>query len=275
MPTGLRFTLEVDGLGPETFAVVSFLLKQRHSFPFMLDVDVASDSFRETAENLLEKNATLTIWQDDIRINSQHEQRDYQYSDAGRLISTHIKSPHHDLTQWTLTDPAGNRIAERDKYPMLPEAWRDNRIAQDADYFYHYDKHGRLTEKDERRVRNGGSYTHHYSYDHQHRLTQYRLIQNGNTLTESRYAYDPLGRRTSKRVWTCTVYHDGSCTQPELKETEWYGWDGDRLTTTQTDATRIQTVYQPGSFTPLIPTTSPPIICIMRISAAVSKFGPG
>ncbi|HFZ1500239.1 TPA: RHS element core protein [Citrobacter freundii] len=187
-----------------------------------------------------------------IRINSQHEQRDYQYSDAGRLISTHIKSPHHDLTQWTLTDPAGNRIAERDKYPMLPEAWRDNRIAQDADYFYHYDKHGRLTEKDERRVRNGGSYTHHYSYDHQHRLTQYRLIQNGNTLTESRYAYDPLGRRTSKRVWTCTVYHDGSCTQPELKETEWYGWDGDRLTTTQTDATRIQTVYQPGSFTPLI-----------------------
>ncbi|EKO2181189.1 hypothetical protein PZT30_001670, partial [Salmonella enterica] len=32
----------------------------------------------------------------------------------------------------------------------------------------------------------------------------------------------------------------------------WYGWDGDHLTTTQADATRIQTVYQPGSFTPLI-----------------------
>ncbi len=37
-------------------------------------------------------------------------------------------------------------------------------------------------------------------------------------------------------------------------ETSWYGWDGDRLTTTQTDDTRIQTVYQPGSFTPLIRT---------------------
>ncbi|MBO0339988.1 hypothetical protein J0S34_24245, partial [Escherichia coli] len=28
--------------------------------------------------------------------------------------------------------------------------------------------------------------------------------------------------------------------------------DGDRLTTVQTDTTRIQTVYQPGSFAPLI-----------------------
>ncbi|WP_141032690.1 RHS repeat protein, partial [Escherichia coli] len=32
----------------------------------------------------------------------------------------------------------------------------------------------------------------------------------------------------------------------------WYGWDGDRLTTIQNDSTRIQTIYQPGSFTPLI-----------------------
>ncbi|WP_249531705.1 polymorphic toxin type 34 domain-containing protein, partial [Escherichia coli] len=31
-----------------------------------------------------------------------------------------------------------------------------------------------------------------------------------------------------------------------------YGWDGDRLTTIQNDRTRIQTIYQPGSFTPLI-----------------------
>ncbi len=60
---GLRFTLDVDGLGQKTFAVVNFVLRQRHSFPFVLDIDVASDSFGETAEKLLEKNATLTIWQ--------------------------------------------------------------------------------------------------------------------------------------------------------------------------------------------------------------------
>ncbi|EFB3463909.1 type VI secretion system tip protein VgrG [Escherichia coli] len=60
---GLRFTLEVDGQEPDTFAVVSFRLIQNQSYPFVLNVDVASDSFMQTAEMLLEKNATLTIWQ--------------------------------------------------------------------------------------------------------------------------------------------------------------------------------------------------------------------
>ncbi|MEB4674967.1 type VI secretion system tip protein VgrG, partial [Enterobacteriaceae bacterium G50] len=60
---GLRFTLEVDGQEPDTFAVVSFRLIQNPSYPFVLNVDVASDSFMQTAEMLLEKNATLTIWQ--------------------------------------------------------------------------------------------------------------------------------------------------------------------------------------------------------------------
>ena len=60
---GLRFTLQVAGLAPETFAVVSFLLRQYYSASFILDVEVASDSFRQTAEQLLEQSATLTVWQ--------------------------------------------------------------------------------------------------------------------------------------------------------------------------------------------------------------------
>lgn len=59
---GLRFTLQVAGLEPDTFAVVSFFLRQHYSSSFILDVDVASDSFRQTAEQLLEQNATLTVW---------------------------------------------------------------------------------------------------------------------------------------------------------------------------------------------------------------------
>ncbi|WP_148873095.1 hypothetical protein, partial [Serratia marcescens] len=60
---GLRFTLDVNGLDADTFAVVSFGLKQYLSVPFTLDVDVASQKFDLQANNLLEKNATLTIWQ--------------------------------------------------------------------------------------------------------------------------------------------------------------------------------------------------------------------
>ncbi|EGE2462211.1 RHS repeat protein [Escherichia coli] len=56
---------------------------------------------------------------------------------------------------------------------------------------------------------------------------------------ESRYRYDDTGRVTEQ-------------VNPEGLEETWYGWDGDRLTTVQTQQTRIQTVYQPGSFTPLL-----------------------
>uniref|UniRef100_UPI001009D1BE type VI secretion system tip protein TssI/VgrG n=11 Tax=Escherichia coli TaxID=562 RepID=UPI001009D1BE len=56
-------TVFIDGQEPDTFAVVSFRLIQNQSYPFVMSVDVASDSFMQTAEMLLEKNATLTIWQ--------------------------------------------------------------------------------------------------------------------------------------------------------------------------------------------------------------------
>ncbi|MBE3468494.1 hypothetical protein IM267_07810, partial [Enterobacter cloacae complex sp. P15RS] len=40
----------------------------------------------------------------------------------------------------------------------------------------------------------------------------------------------------------------------DAPDVTWYGWDGDRLTTTQTETRRIQTIYLPGSFTPLVRT---------------------
>ncbi len=69
---------------------------------------------------------------------------------------------------------------------------------------------------------------------------------------ESRYLYDPLGRRTGKRVWRRERDLTGWMSLSRKPEETRYGWDGDRLTTVQTGTTRIQTVYQPGSFTPLI-----------------------
>ncbi|HAH9890081.1 TPA: type VI secretion system tip protein VgrG [Escherichia coli] len=132
----------------------------------------------------------------------------------------------------------------------------NNRIAEDAHYVYHYDEYGRLTEKTDRIptgvIRTDDERTHHYHYDSQHRLVFHTRIQHGEPLVESRYLYDPLGRRMAKRVWRRERDLTGWMSLSRKPEETWYGWDGDRLTTVQTDTTRIQTVYQPGSFAPLI-----------------------
>ncbi|TKV11722.1 type VI secretion system tip protein VgrG [Citrobacter sp. wls619] len=60
---GLRFTLNVDGQEPDSFAVVYFQLVQNFSQPFILNVSIASSAFDKEAKDLLEKKATLTIWQ--------------------------------------------------------------------------------------------------------------------------------------------------------------------------------------------------------------------
>ena len=188
-----------------------------------------------------------------VHIRGVHLEEDYRYDGAGRLINAR----HNDLLRRYATDPAGNRITDREQYPALPAIWRDNRISEDMAYFYHHDAQGRLTEKDERRIRDGGCHSHYYHYDNQHRLVHYRCVRQGAALLESRYLYDPLGRRTGKRVWK-SQRERGRLSGEEYinlnktPEVTWYGWDGDRLTTTETDTQRVQTIYTPGSFTPLI-----------------------
>ncbi|CAM7688823.1 RhsA core protein [Citrobacter portucalensis] len=99
--------------------------------------------------------------------------------------------------------------------------------------------------------------THRYSYDNQHRLVHYLRTQYGKKQAEGRYLYDPLGRRIGKQMWKREREHPDHdqmalSHRPYTTWYGWYGWDGDRLTTTQTAQTRVQTIYEPGSFTPLI-----------------------
>ncbi|EAO2688016.1 type VI secretion system tip protein VgrG [Salmonella enterica] len=65
---GLRFTLEVDGILEMATAVVGFSLHQRHSIPFMLEVDIASGLFDLRAVDFLEKDTVLTVWQGDVAL---------------------------------------------------------------------------------------------------------------------------------------------------------------------------------------------------------------
>ena len=199
-------------------------------------------------------------WNDNgdlVRISGPRQTREYGYSATGRLESVRTLAPDLDIRIPYATDPAGNRLPDPELHPdSTLTAWPDNRIAEDAHYVYHYDEYGRLTEKTDRIpagvIRTDDERTHHYHYDSQHRLVFYTRIQHGEPLVESRYLYDPLGRRMAKRVWRRERDLTGWMSLSRKPEETWYGWDGDRLTTVQTNTTRIQTVYQPGSFTPLI-----------------------
>ncbi len=199
-------------------------------------------------------------WNDNgqlIRISGPQESREYRYSDTGRLTGVHTTAANLDIDIPYATDPAGNRLPDPELHPDSTfTAWPDNRITEDAHYVYRYDEYGRLAEKTDRIpegvIRMHDERTHHYHYDSQHRLVFYTRIQHGEPQVESRYLYDPLGRRTGKRVWRRERDLTGWMSLSRKPEVTWYGWDGDRLTTVQTDTTRIQTVYQPGSFTPLL-----------------------
>ncbi|EFJ2128479.1 TPA: RHS repeat protein, partial [Escherichia coli] len=199
-------------------------------------------------------------WNDNgdlVRISGPRQTREYGYSATGRLESVRTLASDLDIRIPYASDPAGNRLPDPELHPdSTLTAWPDNRITEDAHYLYRYDRYGRLTEKTDRIprgvIRTDDERTHHYHYDSQHRLVFYTRIQHEEPLVESRYLYDPLGRRTGKRVWRRERDLTGWMSLSRKPEVTWYGWDGDRLTTVQTDTTRIQTVYQPGSFAPLI-----------------------
>lgn len=185
-------------------------------------------------------------------IHTGHGEQHYTYSPSGRLESARLG----DTTFTTLTDPAGNRNvtlahdfipASEDRY-----VWPDNRTGQDERYTYRYDKSGNLTEK--RRYLSGWTgeeyapdETHHYNYDQSHRLTQYRRDDDGQTTAQGRYVYDPLGRRVGR----LTTRMNAKTKQTDTQHT-WYGWDGDRLVLSESRDRQHHTIYQPGSFVPLL-----------------------
>ncbi|MBA2779010.1 type VI secretion system tip protein VgrG, partial [Halomonas kenyensis] len=61
--TGLHFTLSLSGA--EDLAVIEFTHRERLSAPFELSVRFASRNGSLSARDILDREATLTIWQDD------------------------------------------------------------------------------------------------------------------------------------------------------------------------------------------------------------------
>ncbi len=143
-------------------------------------------------------------WNDNgelIRISSPRQTRSYSYSTTGRLTGVHTTAANLDIRIPYATDPAGNRLPDPELHPdSTLSMWPDKR-------------------------------THRYHYDSQHRLVHYTRTQYAEPLVESRYLYDPLGRRVAKRVWRRERDLTGWMSLSRKPQVTWYGWDGDRLTT--------------------------------------------
>ena len=215
----------------------------------------------------------------------------YGYDAAGRLrgaASSLTPQAPQTITRWNI-DPAGNRLPapsqdsqgpgidwaaqvhahwQQEHFNLLGQEqaapqthgpvtrWADNRIGYSADAVWRYDACGNRVEQlgqDGRRLILG--------YDGGHQLsevtTQGPSIGDGQEqpvqASTSRYTYDALGRRLKKHS------EQGKGQTTTTITTHYFGWDGDRLVHTEhIDAQQPQhrqishTVYEPGSFTPLV-----------------------
>lgn len=206
-----------------------------------------------------------------VRIDTPGGPHEYGYDKAGRLIAA--SQPGLENQKYRF-DPAGNRLFENqtpttassnweetvrqhaqdqhfnllgknaagDKNHTAP-IWMDNRILDDGEFRYEYDRWGNTTRK----YKIEGNEQHGYHYDSNHRLIRY-TFESDDTTRGANYHYDVFGRRVVKQV----QQGDADGNLPGVTETTWFGWDGDRLVLTEKDQKQIHTIYEPGSFVPMI-----------------------
>ncbi|MFS4514531.1 RHS repeat-associated core domain-containing protein [Delftia tsuruhatensis] len=209
----------------------------------------------------------------------------YGYDSAGRLRAATDSQDPQTTARWQI-DPAGNRLPAlgapgapgqtntQDSWAAQVHAhwrhtdfnlmglghlagqrqgpvqrWEDNRIGFTEDRVWRYDPCGnRIAQM------HADHSQQQLHYDGAHQLIAVRSSQiqgNAEQLRHhSRYTYDALGRRLKQQV--------ESADSTESTRTHYYGWDGDRLIHTErlqhgSDTRHIEhTIYEPGSFTPLV-----------------------
>ncbi|WP_259165323.1 RHS repeat domain-containing protein, partial [Comamonas sp. BIGb0152] len=149
--------------------------------------------------------------------------------------------PLHTSKRW-----AGNRVAYYEN--------QEDASCQGAKIHYQYDSRGnRVQSLDEATGRKL-----ELMYDSGNQLVQVVVTENEKQ-TAQQYRYDAFGRRLAK------YNMPANSESGDLSETDYFGWDGDRLIHTErfnsanakddegaAQPEVIHTIYEPGSFTPLI-----------------------
>ena len=149
--------------------------------------------------------------------------------------------PLHTSKRW-----AGNRVAYYEN--------QEDASSQGAKIHYQYDSRGNRTQSlDEATGRKL-----ELTYDSGNQLVQVVVTENEKQ-TAQQYRYDAFGRRLAK------YNMPANSEAGDLSETDYFGWDGDRMIHTErynsanvkdengeAQPEVIHTIYEPGSFTPLI-----------------------
>ncbi|TDR39708.1 RHS repeat-associated protein [Tahibacter aquaticus] len=176
-------------------------------------------------------------------VGSDHDGQkcEYRFDPAGnRLGQPTLQAAREDwagTVQDNLPDAAFNLLGQREGPRLEPVAcWPDNRIGSFDGLQYRYDAAGNLIE----RQSPDGGYLQ-LRYDALQRLVELQRQAADGSACTAHYAYDALGRRVSKRVMVAG-----------REESTRYGWDGDRLVAEHTAQQQRTTVYEPGSFVPLL-----------------------
>ncbi|HID3653274.1 TPA: RHS repeat-associated core domain-containing protein [Serratia marcescens] len=156
---------------------------------------------------------------------------------------------HRELsrTQGRLTSRVHyDRLGRKDRREIFNDnRQRHNRVLHYQGIDYRYDVFGRTVEKRK------GHYRWQYLYDADHRLCEVvRYSQHRSEAQQHvQFHYDPLGRRTQKRVWQ----QSQDLRQPAGKcQTTTFLWEGFRLLQETRDGMPLTYVYaDQGSYEPL------------------------
>ena len=180
------------------------------------------------------------------------------------LIVSPEQLERHDFNAFGEVDTAA------EGKPQTQHYWAGNRVlhysnsedpsAQGLLYSYDYDSRGNRIRSSERYAHesaksNAPSRSLALDYDSGNQLVQVRLQEQAGTIQRQctqRYRYDALGRRLAAYR---SVHNANGTTEHSV---DYFGWDGDRLVHTEryqapdTPPEIIHTIYEPGTFTPLI-----------------------
>jgi RHS repeat-associated protein len=158
----------------------------------------------------------------------------YDHGPTERIHGLTQHMPGAQVVEQYGYDRAGNLLDGHG----LGGAVRHNRVKVYQDKRYRYDRFGRLSEK-----RSGSRLIQRFEYDAEHRLVRVHQ-QRGQISERVEFSYDPLGRRTHKRL-----YREGY-DQP-LSQTEFF-WQGLRLLQEVQDGKQSLYVYvDADSYEPL------------------------